>query len=111
MQTQSGTGQSDASPTTCFSVTADDGTSRQMIVDSRGTQHFFRTSVASDVAILSMRELDGTLIWMLNAQGLLEHVSHSADDPTHVNAGSAPPGVADSFAVGDNSYVGSQALL
>ncbi len=111
VQVQSGTGQSDASPTTCFSVTADDGTSRQMIVDSRGTQHFFRTSVASDVAILSMREPDGTLVWMLNAQGLLEHASHSADDPTHVNAGSAPPGSADSFAVGDNSlYVGSAKL-
>jgi hypothetical protein len=112
VQTQAGTGQSDASPTTCISVTADDGTSRQMIVDSRGTQHFFRTSVASDVPIISMRELDGTLRWVLNAQGLLEHVSHSADDPTHANAGSAPSGVADSFAVGDNSLRGQcQALL
>ena len=82
-----------------------------MIVDSRGTQHFFRSSVASDVPIIAMRDAAGTLIWVLNAQGLMEHVSHSADDPTHAFAGSTPAIAVDSVAVSDNSlYVGSAKL-
>ena len=71
VQIQAGTGQTDTTPTTCISLTASDGTTRQMIVDSRGTQHFFRSGLDSDVPIIVMREADGTMRWVINAQGLM----------------------------------------
>ena len=62
VQIQAGTGQSDATPSTCFAITAEASQSDlQLIVDSRGTQHFYRSGLDSDVPILAMRELDGTL--------------------------------------------------
>jgi hypothetical protein len=111
VQIEAGTGQTDAAPTTCLAITATNQSDLQLIIDSRGTQHFYRDTMDSDVPILVMRELDGTMRWVINAQGKMEHVTHSADDPTHAFAGSAPATSVDSVAVGDNSlYVGSAKL-
>ena len=112
VQVQAGTGENDNTVTSCFAVTTNDGhLTEQMIIDSRGTQHFYRSNTASDVPLITMRQPDGTLLWLLNAQGEREFVTHSSDDPTHANAGSAPAQSVDSVAVGDNSlYIGSAKL-